>query len=129
MPKLSPNLERIVVIKMINPNPDHYDIYKFCKINLAVEEMSLHYDYAIGEAYSCRILGFEFINFPSFASGIVDIMKAVMRPKIYERVRIHKNIRSVHEVIPKECLPLDYGGSLSSVSDLLSEINSNMNFQ
>ncbi|RZC37481.1 CRAL TRIO domain containing protein [Asbolus verrucosus] len=142
MPKLTPNLERINVMKLTNPDPDQYNIFNVVKANLAIGELTLQYDYAVGdrfivdfadfslkhltkvnlvilakdvtlfeEAYSCRICGVELINLPSFVSKILGIFKIIVKPKIYERLRIHDNLESLHKVIPKEYLPSEYGGT------------------
>ncbi|KAJ3646638.1 hypothetical protein Zmor_024216 [Zophobas morio] len=152
MPNLTPNLERIVIMKIMNPSPIAYDIYEVIKVNLGIEELSLQHDYSVGirylfdfsgftlnhllrinplplgkhinlieKAYSQRILGLELINFPSFANKILALMKLVLRPKIYERVRIHENMESVYKVIPKECLPFDYGGTLTPIAEQLKK--------
>jgi hypothetical protein len=150
LPKLGPNLERIVNMKILKPDPEDYDILEIVKLDLAIEEMCLPYDSSVGvrylfdfsgftlrhltrinpiplakhitlieKAYSSRMLGLELVNFPAFASKILALMKLVLRPKVYERVKIHKDMESVYEVIPKECLPVEYGGTLGTIPDML----------
>ncbi|RZC36694.1 CRAL TRIO domain containing protein, partial [Asbolus verrucosus] len=154
MPKLTPDLERINIMKLMNSDPNQFSIYDAVKCNLAIEELALQYDYAVGdrfvvdyadfslqhltklnpvvlaknitlfeEAYSSRILSVEFINLPSFVSKILALFKIVMRPKIYARLKIHDNLESLHKVMPKECLPSEYGGTLSNVQDLLEKLD------
>ncbi|RZC38351.1 alpha-tocopherol transfer protein-like [Asbolus verrucosus] len=152
MPRLTPSLERINILKLKNADLDQYDIYKVIKTDLAIGQLALQYDYAVGdrfivdfegftlghltkfypvplakhvtlfeEAYSCRILGIEFVNLPSFASKILAICKMIMRPKFIEKMKIHDNLESLHEVVPKEYLPSEYGGTFSNIPDLLKK--------
>jgi hypothetical protein len=41
-------------------------------------------------------------------------------------VTIHKDITSLHSVVPKECLPKEYGGTLDNSPDLLSNFCENV---
>ncbi|RZC37480.1 CRAL TRIO domain containing protein, partial [Asbolus verrucosus] len=151
MPKLTPDLERINIMKLMNSDPNRFSIYDAVKCNLAIEELALQYDYAVGdrfvvdyadfslqhltkfnpvvlaknitlfeEAYSSRILSVEFINLPSFVSKILALFKIVMRPKIYARLKIHDNLESLHKVMPKECLPSEYGGTLKKLDEVVA---------
>ncbi|XP_068915296.1 retinol-binding protein pinta-like [Tenebrio molitor] len=152
MPKLTPSLERIVIVKFLDTDPDRYSIPNFIKLHFAIEELCLRHDYSIGtrfvydfegtvlkhtlkwnpitlakfmtyieRSYSCRILGFEFINCSTFLNKIIAVLKVVMRAKIYEKVTIHEDMASVHKVIPKECLPKEYGGTMENIPDLIKK--------
>ncbi|XP_063903669.1 alpha-tocopherol transfer protein-like [Zophobas morio] len=61
------------------------------------------------------------INFPEFVSRIQGIFKMVLRPKIYDKLKIDSDLESLYQVIPKECLPSEYGGSCSSIQSLLKK--------
>ena len=58
MPNLTPNLERIVIMKIMNPSPIAYDIYEVIKVNLGIEELSLQHDYSVGIRYLFDFSGF-----------------------------------------------------------------------
>ncbi|XP_068915812.1 alpha-tocopherol transfer protein-like isoform X2 [Tenebrio molitor] len=149
MPKLTPKLERILIMKILKPEAELYDIMEVIKINLATTELLFKYDDSVGvrylydfqgftlrhmarmnpvpiikqismieKGYSCRMLGVDLVNFPSFASKIMALLKMLLRPKIYERVKIHPNLESVYEVMPKDCLPSEYGGTYSTIPKL-----------
>ncbi|XP_044262709.1 alpha-tocopherol transfer protein-like isoform X3 [Tribolium madens] len=150
--KLTPNYERVVIMKLIIVDPKVYDILSGFKFALAVNEMMLRHDCSLGvrfimdytgftlkhlakwnpilmlrcynlaeKAYSLRILGMEFINYPTFINKVFAMLKMFLRPKIYDRIRLHENLESLYKVIPKECLPADYGGTNSKMCDLLEK--------
>ncbi|XP_044262715.1 alpha-tocopherol transfer protein-like isoform X2 [Tribolium madens] len=150
--KLTPNYERVVIMKLINLDPKCYDLTSVCKFALAVSEMMLRHDGSLGvrllidqtgftlrhlarwnpvhllrfynlaeKAYSLRFFGIEFINYPQFINKVLAILKMFLRPKIYDRIRLHENLESLYKIIPKECLPVDYGGTNSKISDLLEK--------
>ncbi|KAJ3643781.1 hypothetical protein Zmor_026469 [Zophobas morio] len=152
MPKLTPNYERVFIMKLINTDIEAYDIIEITKLELAVTEVTMQYDDSIGvryvidfagftlkhlakwnpvvihklvtlieKAYSCRIMGGHFINCPEFASKILGIFKIVLRSKIYDKLKIHSSLESLYEVIPKECLPSECGGSCSNIPSLLKK--------
>ncbi|XP_015839737.1 retinol-binding protein pinta isoform X2 [Tribolium castaneum] len=78
--------------------------------------------YSLAEkAYSLRIMELEFINYPSFVNKIFSIFRMFLRPKIYERIKLHENLESLYKVIPKKYLPEDYGGTNGKISDLLEK--------
>lgn len=59
-------------------------------------------------------------------SWVVDKFMALIRPmlrkEVAESFRFHsRGIESLHELVPKEVLPIEYGGSLGSINDLHSE--------
>ncbi|KAJ3643782.1 hypothetical protein Zmor_026470 [Zophobas morio] len=152
LPKLTPNYERVIIMKLINTDIEVYDMLELIKLDLAVTEVTMQYDGSIGvryvidfggftlrhlakwnplllnkhvtlieKAYSCRIMGFHCINVPDFATNILGLLKIVLRAKIYDKLKINSSLESLYEVIPKECLPSEYGGSCSNIPSLLKK--------
>lgn len=70
------------------------------------------------ESYSLRILGFHYINCPSFMDIILQLFRPVFKEKIFSRIHIHKDLESLHRAIPKKYLPKDYGGDQPSTMEL-----------
>ncbi|XP_044260261.1 alpha-tocopherol transfer protein-like [Tribolium madens] len=152
LPKLTPNLERVIVWKLRSSDPNDYDIISIVKYNLLLFEVLIRNDYAVGDrfvadftghtaatiarnnpliiskflslyqgAYSGRFVGCDFINAPPFINLLLSILKKLLPSKLYGRIRIHKDLKSFHKVVPKECLPRDYGGDLDTVENLIAK--------
>ncbi|RZC42024.1 CRAL TRIO domain containing protein [Asbolus verrucosus] len=68
-----------------------------------------------------RFAGCDFINAPPFINLLLSILKKIFPSKLYGRIRIHKDLKSFHKAIPKECLPHDYGGELDTVENLIAK--------
>jgi hypothetical protein len=52
---------------------------------------------------------------------LLSVLKKLLPSKLYGRIRIHKDLKSFHKAIPKECLPRDYGGDLDTVDNLIAK--------
>ncbi|GLV38122.1 uncharacterized protein CBL_10089 [Carabus blaptoides fortunei] len=70
------------------------------------------------KAYSERIKGVHFINMQSYVNSLVTLIQSLLKDKLAARVQAHKNLKSLHKVISKDCLPLDYEGDEKSLSKL-----------
>lgn len=77
--------------------------------------------------YSGRLKSLCFVHFPKWGEIALNLVKKVIKPKLYERVslgflaKLKKNIffykikfyddfESLKEVFPEEVLPVDFGG-------------------
>ena len=58
MPKLTPNHERVIIMKLINRDAEVYDMKELIKLDLAVTEILLQYDDSIGVRYVIDFGGF-----------------------------------------------------------------------
>ncbi|KAJ3643790.1 hypothetical protein Zmor_026478 [Zophobas morio] len=153
LPKLTPKLERVILLKLKDTNPDIYDVEEYIHFNLAMTELSLQFDDSIGirymfdfegfsfkhllkfnpipiakhfefiqKTYSCRISGVDCINlFPAFAGKLQALLRQMLWGKLQERLKIYSDINALYNLIPKECLPSEYGGSCSNIPDLLRQ--------
>lgn len=91
------------------------------------------------EAFSARIVGINYINTPSFIDLFLKLLKAVVKPKLFERVsrifislylnflnydyfvfqiKILSNIEDLQDYAPKELLPEEYGGTAGKIQEL-----------
>lgn len=55
--QLSNNLERIILIKLLNTDVKVYDFFKVIQVDLAMGDLLLHYDYAIGDRFIIDLAG------------------------------------------------------------------------
>lgn len=49
---------------------------------------------------------------------LISLMKQVLSAKLGDRIHILKTVEELHEHIPKEILPKDYGGNEKSLAEL-----------
>ncbi|XP_063904775.1 uncharacterized protein LOC135123829 [Zophobas morio] len=105
MSKLTPNLERVVILKLLNTNSDIYDAEEYFKFIVAIAELSLQYDDSIGTRYIFDFEGFSLKHLVKF--------NPVLLAKLFTfiQVKIYSDIKPLYDIIPKECLPSEYGGS------------------
>nr|XP_026487468.1 clavesin-2-like [Vanessa tameamea] len=72
------------------------------------------------EAVPLRIKSMHFINSSPFLETFLNISKRFMSEKSKQRIMIHnKNIESLHEYVPKEVLPEEYGGTGDSIQNCI----------
>jgi len=152
LPRLTPNLERVIVWKLKNSDHKDYDLTSIGKYNLLLFEILIRNDYAVGDrfiadftghtassitrnnpiiisrflslyrgAYSGRFAGCDFINAPPVVNTLLTILKALIPAKFFSRIRVHKDAASLQKIVPKDCLPKDYGGDLDSVENLIGK--------
>ncbi|RZC32562.1 CRAL TRIO domain containing protein, partial [Asbolus verrucosus] len=60
--------------------------------------------------YSIPMKGMYIINSHPFVDNLLSLLKAVLKPKLFQRIHVCKDTRILHENFPKEMLPKDYGG-------------------
>ncbi|XP_068144671.1 retinol-binding protein pinta [Drosophila tropicalis] len=71
------------------------------------------------KAWPYRPKGFHFVNAPTAAEKFMSIAKSLMSEKIRKRFHIHSKLESLYKYVPKECLPVEYGGSNGTVQDVI----------
>lgn len=57
-----------------------------------------------------RIKGIHIITTSKAVDLLVTLLKQVISEKIIDRIKVHKNVDTLYEFIPKEVLPKEYGG-------------------
>ncbi|XP_044738905.1 alpha-tocopherol transfer protein-like [Chrysoperla carnea] len=62
------------------------------------------------EAYGLRIAGLHIVFPPPFIDAVLGVIRSLLKEKLLKRVHIHKDLESLHKIIPKKILPKDYGG-------------------
>lgn len=70
------------------------------------------------KCYGAKMKGFHIINCPAYAHNIINFAKSIMKGKLAKRVYIHKTLKELHEHIPINCLPKEYGGNMETCSQI-----------
>lgn len=81
------------------------------------------------EAFSSRIINIHYLNSPSFIDALLALFKPIFKAKIFNRILIHKDLNSLHDVVEKKYLPRDYGGEEKSLKEIHEEWNKELEVQ
>lgn len=71
------------------------------------------------EVAKSRLKKIHIINAPSYVHILLNTIKRFLKKKIADRFVIHQSIDCLYEYIPKELLPIDYGGQQQSIKELI----------
>ncbi|KAH1000045.1 alpha-tocopherol transfer protein-like [Dendroctonus ponderosae] len=151
MPKLTPDLCRITIFKLTDPEglADDALIYhipvfmitemrltkELCLSNIILIDFSsyswknlIKYTPTVNQklvdmliSVNIRIHSLHFINVTGFMDHIMRVLKSFVPGKIVNKIIIHKSRESLWEYIPKECLPKDYGGTQKPLDEIYSD--------
>ncbi|KDR19511.1 Alpha-tocopherol transfer protein-like [Zootermopsis nevadensis] len=65
-----------------------------------------------------RVKAIHILNAPPFADTLIAMLKVALRAKIVSRIQIHgNNLTTLHEQVPKSCLPTEFGGEAGSIAE------------
>ncbi|KAJ0173156.1 hypothetical protein K1T71_011332 [Dendrolimus kikuchii] len=70
------------------------------------------------EGYALRMKGVHFITSSSTIEILTKLFKSVVSAKIGSRVYAHKSLETLYEFVPKDILPVEYGGDEVSLQGL-----------
>uniref|UniRef100_A0A2A4J6B5 CRAL-TRIO domain-containing protein n=1 Tax=Heliothis virescens TaxID=7102 RepID=A0A2A4J6B5_HELVI len=73
------------------------------------------------EGYGARLKGIHLLTDSKAVDLFVKIMKQFLSEKIGNRVHVQPTLESLHEMVPKEILPVEYGGEERSIDKLNEE--------
>ncbi|XP_046964296.1 alpha-tocopherol transfer protein-like [Vanessa cardui] len=73
------------------------------------------------EGYGVKIKAIHIISASKLVSTLVSILKQVLSTKMGDRINVHKNFEEIHNHLPKEILPEDFGGNERSLKVLQQE--------
>nr|XP_022909086.1 retinol-binding protein pinta-like [Onthophagus taurus] len=65
-----------------------------------------------------RIRNVHILNAHPVVTPFIVILKAILSPKLKERLMIHKNIDDLYKEVPKDLLPRDIGGTNRTMEEL-----------
>ncbi|KAJ0173129.1 hypothetical protein K1T71_011305 [Dendrolimus kikuchii] len=69
------------------------------------------------QGFSVRVKAIHFIS-PSTAIDLfVTFLKTIIKKKLSDRIHVHKSMEELHKFVPKELLPVNYGGDLKSLNE------------
>ncbi|XP_044738954.1 retinol-binding protein pinta-like [Chrysoperla carnea] len=72
----------------------------------------------VQQAYPQRLAQIHLINTPNNIHTLVTLFKSCMKEKMRNRFNLHKEGFDLEEILPKDCIPKDYGGNLPSMQTL-----------
>ncbi|KAM8711088.1 hypothetical protein ACLKA7_000251 [Drosophila subpalustris] len=78
------------------------------------------------KAQPTRVKGIHFINCPKEAATILNLAKSLMPAKLQQRFYVYKSLEQLYEVIPREYLPEEYGGSNGRIADIIAQMEQDM---
>ncbi|CAH0549600.1 unnamed protein product [Brassicogethes aeneus] len=70
------------------------------------------------KVWSDRIKAVHFVNYPPFLDKILGMLKLFLKPKLYDRIQLHKDQDSIMKYFDKKILPKDYGGDEMSLDEI-----------
>lgn len=67
--------------------------------------------YCVQECYPIRLKAIHIVNQPLFFTILLRFLKPFVKNKFFQRLHLHgRNYASLHEYLPREMLPREYGG-------------------
>lgn len=63
------------------------------------------------------------INVSPLVDTIVNFVKPFLKEKIRERIHLHSSMDSLYKFVPKDMLPVEYGGQSGNIKDLNGKAN------
>lgn len=82
--------------------------------------MSMHLKY-VQEALPAKIRQSHFVNCPAVFYRLFSIMKPFLKQELLDTIKFHVSFESLYDHIPRELLPIEYGGTAGSLDDLHKE--------
>ncbi|KAL0818346.1 hypothetical protein ABMA28_008825 [Loxostege sticticalis] len=73
------------------------------------------------EGYGTKIKGIHLLNAPPFVDKLVSLLKQALKPKVASRLHVHSTYEDLHQHVPKEILPKEYGGDETSCDRLSAQ--------
>lgn len=73
------------------------------------------------EALPSDLIQNHFINCSGVIHRLLSIMKPFMKKEVIDTIKMHENIETLYDYIPRELLPDEYGGTAGNLSDLREE--------
>ncbi|XP_063832816.1 uncharacterized protein LOC135081995 [Ostrinia nubilalis] len=161
LPKLFPEeRSRVTVTKILTDNIDNLNLIDYCRYGNMIGEYRGNHDYnigerfivdlsnvsiiskmnpvviknydSLGEIYNFKVKGVHVVNGPQYVDTLVNLFKSVTRDKVASRIHVHKSYEDLHKYIPKEILPVDFGGDeppLATLAEKWKELIKTPEFQ
>nr|XP_022907732.1 alpha-tocopherol transfer protein-like [Onthophagus taurus] len=89
------------------------------KVNLSILRKYMTYTQ---EAHPVRLRAIHVVNVPTFLDKCVSLVKPFIKSDVSQLIHYHTpNSNTLNDFIPKELLPIQYGGSLCDINDLAAK--------
>ncbi|XP_060532801.1 uncharacterized protein LOC132705874 [Cylas formicarius] len=151
LPKLTPDLCRITVFRFNDPQGNASDAFLYSIMALMMAEIRVAQDcfasniilvdmtgftwknmvkytpsiynklLNILHSINLRIKAIHIVNLSPLIDQLMRLFQALLPLKLQNRIQTHHNFDTLHQHIPKECLPVNYDGKLKSVEELYDE--------
>jgi len=86
----------------------------FAKITPAIAKKFL---VIVQEAYPVKLKEVHVVNVSPLVDTVVTWAKPFLKEKIRNRIFVHNTFDSLHKMIPKDVLPVEYGGTAGKLQD------------
>lgn len=117
MEEFCPSYRSIIDLNHVSPR--HFALYPFSLIRTI-------FDFGL-IGYRSHLKSVHFVNAPAWIRIIVACLKFIMKPKLFDRVHIHRNgVGSLHEYVPQRVLPNEYGGNAGPLKNLWESCQQNL---
>ncbi|KPJ11590.1 Alpha-tocopherol transfer protein [Papilio machaon] len=73
------------------------------------------------EGLGTKIKGIHILNAPPYVDKFLFVLKQALREKVASRIHVHSSYEDLRQHLPKEILPMDYGGDEQYVEKLASQ--------
>lgn len=99
----------------------HFSFRHFPKVvtHLGLLKAYLHY---AQEAAPVRIVQTHFINCSWVVNKLMSYIKPLLRKEVSETLIFHSSLESLYEYIPKDILPVDFGGTAEPLNELYMKV-------
>lgn len=71
----------------------------------------------VQEAYPVKLKEVHVVNVSPLVDTIVQFVKPFIKEKIRNRIHLHSSFESLHQMIPKDILPEEYGGTAGKIQE------------
>lgn len=72
----------------------------------------------VQEAYPIKLKEIHIVNTSAVVESLINFIKPFLKDKIKHRIFIHSNMNTLHEHVPKDMLPREYGGTGCSLDEV-----------
>ncbi|XP_043485337.1 alpha-tocopherol transfer protein-like [Leptopilina heterotoma] len=72
----------------------------------------------VQEAYPVKLKEIHVINVSPLVDSIINFVKPFLKEKIRNRIFVHSTMETLYQCIPKDMLPMEYGGKAGPIKDI-----------
>lgn len=104
-----------------------FTLWHFMKVASSVTAVR-HFMKYVQEAAPLRIIQNHFVNCSPVLSKVIAFLRPFMKKELSDAMHFHTSgFESLHEFIPPDCLPEEYGGTVGCLDDYYKTTISNLN--